>query len=161
MRGCRLGFISALAVALIAPAPFLLASGCAQPPRDEAAAPAHALPVPKDPDLGTVMERFYQDVEGQHWRFAYAMLAPAYRTRHAEDVLVSRYGRYASFDVTLRQRSDTVVVSEIEGTDRDGGRPLRDEEVVTLAWDGADWRIADLRWVTGRARKTLSAIRTP
>jgi len=161
MRGCRLGFISALAVALLAQALLLVASGCAQPPRDEAAAPAHALPVPKDPDLGSVMERFYQQVEGQHWQFAYAMLAPAYRARHGESDLVARYGRYASFAVTLRQRSDTVVVSDIDGIDRDRGSPQRDEELVTLAWDGADWKIADLRWIAGRARKAPSATGTP
>ena len=106
------------------------------------------------------MERFYQQVEGGHWRFAYAMFAPAYRARHSEADLVARYSRYASLDVTLRQRSDTVVVSHLEGIDRDDGSPLRDEETVTLAWDGADWKIADLRWVAGDGRKAPSAIHT-
>jgi hypothetical protein len=161
MRGCRLGFISALAIALIVPAPFLLASGCAQPPRDEAAAPAHALPAPKDPDLGSVMERFYQQVEGNHWRFAYAMLAPAYRARLSEADLVAHYGKYASLDVTLRQQSDTTVVAHLAGTDRSDGRPLRDEETVKLGWDGADWKIVDLRWVSTHLRSAPSATRTP
>lgn len=136
MKGCRSSFISALATALVA-------GGCAR--STHAAAPVAALPVPRDPDLGTVMERFYQYVEGGHWGFAYAMLAPAYRTRTSEADLVARYGRFTSFDVTLRQRSDTKVVSRFAGTGRDG-RSLRDEETVTLAWDGADWKITGLRW---------------
>ncbi|MDQ6944022.1 MAG: hypothetical protein M3169_16110, partial [Candidatus Eremiobacteraeota bacterium] len=31
-------------------------------------APHRHAPAPADPDLGTVMERFYQQVEGAHWR---------------------------------------------------------------------------------------------
>src|ERR1700682_3611523 len=38
-----------------------------RPPRAVALAPA-------DPDLASVMERFYQHVEGAHWAFAYGML---------------------------------------------------------------------------------------
>lgn len=138
MKGCRSSFISALATAL-------LAGGCAH--ATHAAAPAVALPAPTYPDLGAVMERFYQFVEGGHWRFAYAMLAPAYRARTSEAKLVARYSRYVSFDVTVRQQSDTSVVSSIAGVARDGGRSLH-EETVTLAWDGADWKITGLRWTT-------------
>ena len=90
------------------------------------------------------MERFYQYVEGEHWGFAYAMLSPAYRARMSEAGLVARYSRYTSFDVTLRQRSDTSVVSRITGIGPDGKRSLY-VETVTLAWDGADWKITGLR----------------
>ncbi len=148
MRGCRRNFISALAAVV-------LASGCAEP-RDVARAlrSPPALPAPKNPDLGTVMERFYQQLEGGHWGFAYAMLAPAYRARLSESQLTQRYSIYASFDVTLRQRSDTLVTARIEAVDRDA-RPQHAEETVRLNWDGADWKIAGIR------RRALSPADTP
>ncbi len=136
MRGCRRDFIAVLAAAIAA-------CGCARASTGDDR-PAHPVPAPTDPDLGTVMERFYQQVEGRHWRFAYAMLAPAYRARLSEDDLARQYDGYASADVSLRQPSDRVVIAQLAATDPTGRR-LRVEETVTLAWDGADWQIAAIR----------------
>jgi hypothetical protein len=101
------------------------------------------------------MERYYQQLEGGHWRFAYAMLAPAYRARLTETELAQQYGGYASFDVTLRQQSDAVVIARIDAVGRGDARALHVEETETLVWDGADWKIAGVR------RRAVSATGTP
>ena len=99
-------------------------------------------PAPANPDLGTVMERFYQQVEGAHWPFAYAMLSPRYRATLDQDRFVALYGRYADLDVSLRQFGDRVVVATLAAKDRDTPpRAHRFEETTTLAWDGEDWKI--------------------
>jgi hypothetical protein len=137
MRGCRRQFIVTLVAAVAA-------SGCARSASDENR-PAQSLPAPKDPDLGSVMERFYEQVEGLHWRFAYAMLAPAYRTRLSQDDLVRLYDGYASADVNLRQQSDSIVVARIVTADPTTGQPRTVEETATLVWEGTDWQIAAIR----------------
>lgn len=103
------------------------------------------MPAPKNPDLGTVMERYYQLVEGKHWDFAYAMLAPAYRGHVSEDAFARRYGGFSSADVDVRQESDRVVVVRLGALDRASGKRLAVEETVTLSWNGADWKIASIR----------------
>lgn len=104
---------------------------------------AHAhLPAPANPDLAAVMERFYQQVEGAHWPFAYAMLSPRYRATLRRDAFVARYERLGEMDVSLQQRGDRVVIATLGAVER--GTPPRTrkfEETTTLAWDGEDWRI--------------------
>jgi hypothetical protein len=105
-------------------------------------APHRRAPAPANPDLGTVMERFYQQIEGAHWPFAYAMLSPRYRATLGQDRLVARYDTFADLDVSLRQYGDRVVVAAIGARQR--GMPTRVrrfEETATLAWDGEDWTI--------------------
>lgn len=118
------------------------------------AAQRHA-PAPANPDLGTVMERFYQQVEGAHWPFAYAMLSPRYRATLDQRRFVALYDRYADLDVSLRQYGDRVVVATLVAKDR--GKPPRAhrfEETTTLAWDGEDWKIDRM------ARREVSPART-
>jgi hypothetical protein len=144
MRGVRL-------LSLTAAAALLIAAGCGTPHRDAAASPGasaapraqgNAVPAPKNPDLGTVMERFYQQVEGDHWPFAYAMLSPRYRATLTQTQLEERYARLVSPDVTLRQLDDTTVVTRIDAKDRaDRTRAVHLEETVKLAWDGEAWTI--------------------
>ena len=108
---------------------------------DSPAAHRHA-PAPANPDLGTVMERFYQQVEGAHWPFAYAMLSPRYRASIGQDRFVARYGTFADLDVSLRQSGDRVVIATIGAKERGTPpRARRFEETTTLAWDGEDWKI--------------------
>ncbi len=105
-------------------------------------APHRLAPSPANPDLGTVMERFYQQIEGAHWPFAYAMLSRRYRASVSEDRFVARYSAFADLDVSLRQYGDRVVVATIGAKER--GTPSharRFEETTTLAWDGEDWAI--------------------
>ena len=108
----------------------------------ESPAAQRRAPAPANPDLGTVMERFYQQVEGAHWPFAYAMLSRRYRASLDQDRFVAQYDRFADLDVALRQRGDRVVVATIGAKDRGGAAGAhRFEETATLAWDGEDWRI--------------------
>ena len=105
------------------------------------AAQRHA-PAPANPDLGTVMERFYQQIEGAHWPFAYAMLSPRYRATLDQDRFVAQYDRYSDLDVSLRQYGDRVVVAMLGAKERGSPpRAHRFEERTTLAWDGEDWKI--------------------
>jgi hypothetical protein len=128
---------------------FLAAAGCTTShgsATGETATPAarahSAMPAPADPDLGTVMERFYQQVEGGHWRFADAMLSPRLRTQFGPDGLHARYDRLAGLDVTLRQTNSRSVRASLVATDRDDpSRTLHLEETATLKWDGEQWTI--------------------
>jgi len=88
------------------------------------------------------MERFYQQVEGAHWPFAYAMLSPRYRSSLSQDRFVALYDRYGDLDVSLRQHGDRVVVAMLGAKERGGAAHAhRFEETTTLAWDGEDWKI--------------------
>lgn len=105
-------------------------------------APHRLAPAPANPDLGTVMERFYQQIEGAHWPFAYAMLSRRYRASITQDRFVARYSAFAELDVSLRQYGDRVVVATIGAKERgSSARARRFEETTTLAWDGEDWTI--------------------
>ena len=140
MRAKRVVVVAVLACAVAA-------VGCAQHRvRTEVsggyASPAAHRRAPANPDLATVMERFYQQVEGAHWPFAYAMLSPRYRGSLSQDRFVALYDRHSDLDVSLRQRDDRVVVAELGATERGGtARTRRFEETTTLAWDGEDWKI--------------------
>jgi hypothetical protein len=110
----------------------------------ESAAPrAHAsAPAPADSDLAAVMERFYQQVEGGHWRIADGMVSPRFRAAFGENAVRTLYEPLADLDVTLRQTSPRTVVTSLTATDRnDRTRKLRFEELVKLRWDGEDWTI--------------------
>ncbi len=99
-------------------------------------------PAPANPDLSTVMERFYQQVEGAHWPFAYAMLSRRYRARISQDRFVARYSAFGDLDVSLRQLGDRHVVATIGAKERGSAAPARRfEETTTLAWDGEGWTI--------------------
>lgn len=108
----------------------------------ESPAAHRRAPAPANPDLATVMERYYQQIEGAHWPFAYAMLSPRYRASLSQDRFVALYDRYGDLDVSLRQRDDRVVVAALGATERGGtARRHRFVETTTLAWDGEDWKI--------------------
>jgi hypothetical protein len=105
------------------------------------AARRHA-PAPAEPDLATVMERFYQQIEGAHWPFAYAMLSPRYRATMSQDRFVALYERFTDLDVSLRQDGDRTVVATLRAKERgEMAHGRRFEETTTLAWDGEDWKI--------------------
>jgi hypothetical protein len=107
-----------------------------------APAAQHHAPAPANPDLGTVMERFYQQVEGAHWPFAYAMLSPRYRATLDQSGFVALYDRYTDLDVKLRQFGDRTVVAMVAAKERAIPQRARTfEETTTLAWDGEDWKI--------------------
>jgi hypothetical protein len=145
MRAIRL-------VSLAAAAAVLAAGGCGSSRHGTGDGGASAAPqvqrrapAPVDPDLGTVMERFYQYVQGRHWPFAYAMLSTRYRATLTQDELVRRYENLADADVALRHTPGTSVTARIDGTDRkDRSRKLHVEERVKLVWDGEQWVIDDI-----------------
>ncbi|HEX3467465.1 MAG TPA: hypothetical protein VHT05_05235 [Candidatus Elarobacter sp.] len=138
----RRSFLGALASVSVAGGAALLGSGC-EPAAEDADQPVlHPVPAPKNPDLGAVMERYYQLIEGKHWQFAYAMLAPAYRAHVSEDALAQQYAGFSSADIDVRQQSDRVVIVRLDATERASGKPVAVQETVTLSWNGADWKIA-------------------
>lgn len=103
-------------------------------------------PAPADPDLGTVMERFYGDVEGGHWAIAYAMLSPRYRRTVGRGDFEAQYARFTDLDASLRQTGPRTVVATLTAHDRaDPARVHRFAESWTLAWDGEDWTLDALR----------------
>jgi hypothetical protein len=125
------------------------AAGCAPRRAHVIAGPTVApsaqrhVPAPANPDLGTVMERFYQQVEGAHWPFAYAMLSPRYRAALDQNRFVALYDRYTDMDVKLRQFGDRTVVAMVAAKERAMPQHAHVfEETTTLAWDGEDWTIA-------------------
>lgn len=141
MRGERRAAHPILAAGLTLAA-LLGLSGCGG--RGTAARAQH-VPAPADPDLGTVMERFYGDVEGRHWNIAYGMLAPDLRRSLSRDDFVAQYARFTDADATLRQRDARTVVAVLVTHDRADPRERRFEETWTLAWDGETWTLAALR----------------
>jgi len=130
MRGCRP--VSILAVAAFASAAALTA-GCAPRP----SAPAHARPAPKNPDLGDVLERFYEDIEGRHWDVAYAMLSPRLRAALPEPAFEARYAAFADADVNVGQPAGLRAVVRLD----DARSHASAVERVTLAWNGEDWTV--------------------
>jgi hypothetical protein len=155
MRADRVAVVTVLTLVLAA-------AGCT-PPRTELSASKqtvapvarHRAPAPANPDLGTVMERFYQQIEGAHWPFAYAMLSPRYRAALDQDRFVARYAGFADLDVSLRQLGGRVVVATIGAKERGApSRARRFEEMTALAWDGEDWKIDRIE------RRELSAAST-
>jgi hypothetical protein len=136
MRGYALTSLL-LVVALVA------GSGCAQ--RSAAVDATRAAPVrhtspPPNPDFTPVIERYYQQVEGAHWRFAYAMLSTRYRGRMTQEQFEARYNGFPALSVAARQTSDRTVSAQLIGYDRPG-RPHHLEEKITMAWDGEAWTI--------------------
>jgi hypothetical protein len=146
MRGLRvLGTVAILVV--------LACGGCtsrgdtgAGSQHASAAGSVRPKPAPTDADLGSVLERYYQYVEGGHWRFAHEMLSPRLRARVSENDLMDRYDAFASSpQVTVRQTSGTALVVWLDGDARaDPSRSLHVEEHVTMAWDGEQWTIDSL-----------------
>jgi hypothetical protein len=122
-------------------------TGCSAATRTADVARAQAsAPAPADPDLGTVMERFYGDVEGGHWAIAYAMLSPRYRRALGRDEFVAQYARFADIDASLRQSGARSLVATLTTHDRaDPNRVRRFVESWTLAWDGEGWVLDALR----------------
>ncbi len=112
----------------------LLLGGCG--PNAARSAPA---PAPADPDLGTVMERFYGDVEGRHWAIAYAMLSPRLRRSLSRSDFEARYAGFTDADAALRQTGARTVTATLSA--HDGAHERRVEERWTLAWDGEDWQL--------------------
>jgi hypothetical protein len=128
------------------------AAASSSPP---ASAPKAHAAVPTDPDLASVMERFYQQVEGQHWKFAYAMLSPRYQRTLSQSAFVDQYADLVNPDVRLQQKTNRVVVASLFARDRlDRARRYSLEETVTLAWDGEQWVIDGVR------RRSLNAADT-
>ncbi|HTW83709.1 MAG TPA: hypothetical protein VMD91_06570 [Candidatus Sulfotelmatobacter sp.] len=130
-----------LAVSLAAA---VCAGGCSgSSSSTSAASPA---PAPSDPDFSAMMENFYQQIEGKHWSFAYGMLSARYRKRFSEDDFIDRYSTIDSPDVLVRQLGDRSVDVRLTGTDaHDPAQHLAEYEQVSLAWDGAEWVIDDIK----------------
>ncbi len=103
---------------------------------------ARHAPPPADPDLGTVVERFYGDVEGRHWAIAYAMLSPRLHATLSQPAFQARYATLTDADVALRQTGARTVVAKLVAHDRPHERRL--EERWTLIWDGEAWMLDGL-----------------
>lgn len=107
---------------------------------------ASPRPAPSDPDLGSVMENYYQQIEGQHWSFAYAMLSPRYKKQLSQDALIDCYRSIVNPDVRVQQRTDRTFDVEIQGRDANVPTKHIDEiEHVRVMWDGQEWLIDDIQ----------------
>lgn len=112
----------------------LCAGGCA--PRHDAAQPARlAAPAPPNPDLTPVIERFYQQVEADHWTPAYGMLSPRLRAALPRAEFVQRYRGFENADIHARQTGDRAVHVRLTAPGRTA------DETVTFVWDGEVWLI--------------------
>lgn len=98
-------------------------------------------PAPANADLGAVLERFYQDIEGRHWQIAYAMLSPHLRSTLSESAFEARYAPYADADVTVGQSNGLHTTVQLN----DAAHHRATTEDVTLKWDGEDWTIDGVR----------------
>ena len=142
MSGDRLVRAAAVALALAA------LGGCG-PRHADAGAGASATTAaaaheraPQDPDLAAIMERFYQQVEGEHWAFADGMLSQGYRTAIGLDGVRPMYKDLADLDVSLQQTAASTVVANLSARDpTDRTRRLRYRETVRLLWDNDQWAI--------------------
>lgn len=126
MRGLQLLTIVAVLVCLI--------TGCVT-------APHRTAPAPSNPDLGTVLERFYQQLEGGHWRYAHAMLSARYGALVSEDELRERYASFAFAEITVGQPHGMTVAVELTAPAHAGEAALAVRETLSLVWDGEDWKI--------------------
>ena len=102
------------------------------------------------------MERFYQLIEGEHWRFADAMLTPRFRAALGAAGIRARYESLAGIDVTLQEMGPATVVAQLGGTMRnDSARRVRYIETVRLSSAGGQWAIDAI------ARRDVSLGRLP
>ena len=114
----------------------ILLAGCT-PVRPVSHVPANR-PEPKNPDLGAVMERYYQGVTSERWAFVHAMLAPKLADRYDTDALKARYGRYRDADVQVQEAHGKTMRTTLRTP------TLQAAESATLTWAGDHWEIAQL-----------------
>ena len=88
-----------------------------------------------------MIERYYQQIEGGHWRFAYAMLSDRYRRKITEVQLHDLYAPFHELSVAARQTSNRSISTVLDGHDGSGRRTLPYRENVALTWDGEAWTI--------------------
>jgi hypothetical protein len=128
-------------LSLAATCAVLLATGCVSGTASSSATPA-PKPAPSNPDLGSVLEIFYQQIEGEHWPFAYAMLSARYKARLSQSAFTDRYRDIAGLNVSVQQTSDRGADVALDGHDADHPSvPVAAVEHVRLAWDGQGWTI--------------------
>ncbi len=126
--GCRLSTIAlCLGVAF---------AGCTSQ-HGTASSTHHAMPAPTDPDLGAVLERYYQQIEGRHWDVAYAMLSPRLRAALPEPAFEARYAPFTDADVNVGESNGMRVQVDLDDT----ANHIRATENLTLKWNGEDWTI--------------------
>jgi hypothetical protein len=137
----RVGILAVVAAFGVA-----LSAGCASGSAGSSAS-ASPQPAPTNPDLGAVLENFYQQIEDEHWSFAYAMLSARYRARVSQSAFVDRYRDIAGLNATIVQdTSSRVVQVTLAGTKvGDPSKHVDEVERVRLAWDGQEWTIDDIR----------------
>jgi hypothetical protein len=139
MRGDR--FVS-IAVALAV----LLAAGCASTTQRHTTSSAAPAPAPSDPDLGAVLERFYEGIEDRRWAFAYAMLSPRYERALSRNDFTALYDRFADVQVVIRQTTERSAVATLRTKEHaTAAASRRFEETWTFAWDGERWVLDGLR----------------
>jgi hypothetical protein len=124
------GLVCVIALSLCA----TLSCGCAQ--RHDAQT-AQVQPAPSNPDLGAVLERYYGQIQGRHWSFAYAMLSPRLRATLPESAFEARYADLTNADVTVGQSAGLRLPVRLDDT----AHHTATTETVTLAWNGEDWTI--------------------
>jgi hypothetical protein len=152
MRGERLLHIVAIALAAVT----LGGCGSARHADADAGPRATVVPVsqeraPQDADLAAVMERFYQQIEGEHWAFADGMLTPGFHTILGLDGIRERYKGLADLDVTLQQTGSSTVVAHLTAKDRnDPARRVSFVETTRLFYADGQWAIDSI------ARRELS-----
>jgi hypothetical protein len=133
MRALRVLFVFVAAVAL---------SSCTGAARSDA--PRQRLPPPSHPDLSSIVERYYQQIEGAHWNIAYAMLSERYRAAHDRSAFETSYQGTSNADISARQLGDRreLVRLTIPASGNAPARTIR--ETLTFAWDGEEWTVDDI-----------------
>ena len=149
MRGKRLLQFAAVAVATA------MLAACTARHADAGAsttdATATAVPGPQDTDLAAVMERFYQQVEGEHWQFADGMLTPGFHTILGLDGVRPRYQDLWNLDVSLQQTGSSTVVAHLTARHRsDPARYSSYIETARLFYTEGRWEVDSI------ARRDLS-----
>lgn len=133
MRALRVLFVFIAAVTL---------SSCAGARSGDA--PRQHLPAPSHPDLSSLVERYYQQIEGAHWTIAYAMLSERYRGSHDRPAFETSYQGTSNADINARQVGDRreLVLLRIPASANAPARSIR--ETLTFAWDGEEWKVDDI-----------------
>jgi hypothetical protein len=151
MRGERLLHVAAVAVATVLLCACSAARHAAADAGTTAGAVASVAPGPQDTDLAAVMERFYQQLEGEHWAFADGMLTPGFHTMLGLDGIRERYKDLADLDVTLQQTGASTVVAHLTAKTRTNPvRRVSFIETARLFYTEDRWQIDSI------ARRELS-----
>lgn len=113
----------------------LLCVGCSSPVIHARAGPQ---PEPREPDLGAVMERYYEAATSGHWLLVHGMLSQRLGARLDGDALRRRYGPFRDARVRIADAGPKTIRTILRTP------VLQTTETATLRWDSDRWEIDSL-----------------